>query len=59
MSIVIPNGIKPIDGRFGCGPSKIRQYALDNFYKCGASSLGTSYRQKTVKNVVHEDREGL
>jgi phosphoserine aminotransferase len=59
MSIVIPNGIKPIDGRFGCGPSKIRPAALENFYKSGASILGTSHRQKPVKNVVHEVREGL
>jgi len=59
MSIVIPSGIKPIDGRFGCGPSKIRQSALDNFYKSGTSILGTSHRQKPVKNVVHEVREGL
>ena len=59
MSIVIPNGIKPVDGRFGCGPSKIRQSALDNLYKSGASILGTSHRQKPVKNVVHEVREGL
>ena len=59
MSIVIPNGIKPIDGRFGCGPSKIRQSALDNLHKGGSSILGTSHRQKPVKNVVHEVREGL
>ena len=59
MSIVIPNGIKPVDGRFGCGPSKIRPAALENFYKSGASILGTSHRQKPVKNVVHEVREGL
>ena len=59
MSIVIPNGIKPIDGRFGCGPSKIRPAALENFYKSGASILGTSHRQKPVKSVVHEVREGL
>ena len=59
MSIVIPNGIKPIDGRFGCGPSKIRPAALENFYKSGTSILGTSHRQKPVKNVVREVREGL
>jgi len=59
MSIVIPNGIKPTDGRFGCGPSKIRPAALDNLLKSGTSILGTSHRQKPVKNVVHEVREGL
>ena len=59
MSIVIPNGIKPVDGRFGCGPSKIRPAALDNLFKSGATILGTSHRQKPVKNLVHEVREGL
>jgi phosphoserine aminotransferase len=49
MSIVIPNGIKPIDGRFGCGPSKIRPAALENFYKSGASILGTSHRQNQLR----------
>ncbi|NCZ56998.1 MAG: phosphoserine transaminase [Actinobacteria bacterium] len=59
MSIVIPNGIKPVDGRFGCGPSKIRPAALENLFKSGASILGTSHRQKPVKSVVREVREGL
>ncbi|CAB5240276.1 unannotated protein [freshwater metagenome] len=59
MSIVIPSNLKPIDGRFGCGPSKIRTEALEALYKSGTSILGTSHRQKPVKNVVHRVREGL
>lgn len=59
MSIVIPTNIKPVDGRFGCGPSKIRPEALDALYKSGTSILGTSHRQKPVKNIVHQVREGL
>jgi len=55
----IPDSIKPKDGRFGCGPSKIRDAALDNLSKKGRSILGTSHRQKAVKNVVGEIRSGL
>ncbi len=57
--IKIPDSIKPKDGRFGCGPSKIRPEALENLAKSGASILGTSHRQKTVKGVVNRVRTGL
>jgi len=57
--IIIPSDIKPIDGRFGCGPSKIRPEALAALSASGTSVLGTSHRQKPVKNVVNRVREGL
>jgi phosphoserine aminotransferase len=57
--IVIPSSIKPVDGRFGCGPSKIRPEALAALSASGNSILGTSHRQKPVKNVVKRVREGL
>ena len=57
--INIPLAIKPVDGRFGCGPSKIRPEALDALSASGNSILGTSHRQKPVKNVVKRVREGL
>ena len=57
--IYIPDSIKPRDGRFGCGPSKIRDSALDNLSTKGRLILGTSHRQKAVKNVVGEIRQGL
>ena len=57
--IKIPDNIKPKDGRFGCGPSKIRPETLSALSQSGASILGTSHRQKPVKNVVHRVREGL
>ena len=57
--IKIPNNLKPSDGRFGCGPSKIRPGALAALATSGASILGTSHRQKPVKDVVHRVREGL
>jgi phosphoserine aminotransferase len=59
MSIIIPAEIKPVDGRFGCGPSKIRPEALAALSKTGNTILGTSHRQKPVKNVVKRVREGL
>ena len=57
--IKIPDNLKPRDGRFGCGPSKIRPEALAALAGSGSSVLGTSHRQKPVKNVVHRVREGL
>jgi phosphoserine aminotransferase len=59
MSIIIPADIKPKDGRFGCGPSKIRPEALAALSASGNTILGTSHRQKPVKNVVKRVREGL
>ena len=57
--IKIPDNLKPRDGRFGCGPSKIRPESLAALAASGSSILGTSHRQKAVKNVVHQVREGL
>ena len=57
--IVIPENIKPRDGRFGAGPSKIRPEALSSLVASGNSVIGTSHRQKPVKNVVKSVREGL
>ena len=57
--IKIPANLKPSDGRFGCGPSKIRSEALSALVADGSAILGTSHRQKPVKNVVHRVREGL
>ena len=57
--IKIPNNLKPSDGRFGCGPSKIRAGALAALADSGTSILGTSHRQKPVKDVLHHVREGL
>jgi phosphoserine aminotransferase len=59
VDIKIPENLKPRDGRFGCGPSKIRPEALAALAASGSSILGTSHRQKPVKNVVHRVREGL
>ncbi|MCP9958502.1 phosphoserine transaminase [Streptomyces sudanensis] len=57
--IRIPDDIKPADGRFGAGPSKVRTEALDALAATGTSLLGTSHRQAPVRNLVGEVREGL
>ncbi|HEY2631137.1 MAG TPA: phosphoserine transaminase [Solirubrobacteraceae bacterium] len=57
--IVIPDGLKPADGRFGCGPSKVRPQALAGLATEGAAIMGTSHRQAPVKDLVGEIRAGL
>jgi phosphoserine aminotransferase len=55
----IPADIKPADGRFGSGPSKVRTEALNALAATGTSLLGTSHRQAPVKNLVGRVREGV
>jgi phosphoserine aminotransferase len=58
-TVVIPDELKPADGRFGCGPSKVRPDALARLAGEGAAVMGTSHRQKPVKALVGEIRAGL
>ena len=58
-SLVIPDELRPRDGRFGCGPSKVRPQALARLASEGAAVMGTSHRQKPVKALVKEIRAGL
>lgn len=57
--ISIPDELKPADGRFGCGPSKVRPEQLQSLVDTGAAVFGTSHRQAPVKNVVGRVRDGL
>ncbi len=57
--IRIPPDLLPADGRFGCGPSKVRPEAVQRLAATGTSYLGTSHRQPTVKSVVAGVRAGL
>src|SRR5687768_2116037 len=57
--IVIPETLRPSDGRFGSGPSKVRPEAIAALAATGASYLGTSHRQPSVKDVVRRVRIGL
>ena len=58
-SLVLPPALIPTDGRFGCGPSKVRPEALAALAGSGASVLGTSHRQAPVKSLVRRVREGM
>ena len=57
--IRIPTDLLPLDGRFGCGPSKIRSEAFDALSAVSRTYLGTSHRQNTVKSQVGRLRSGL
>jgi len=57
--LVIPEDLRPRDGRFGCGPSKVRPEALAELAGAGAAVMGTSHRQQPVRSVVGEIRAGL
>ena len=54
----IPAAIKPVDGRFGCGPSKVRPEALARLAEQSAL-MGTSHRQAPVRDMVGRIRSGL
>ncbi|WP_248580316.1 phosphoserine transaminase [Nocardioides sp. InS609-2] len=58
-AITIPTSLKPADGRFGAGPSKIHPAHLDALAATGRSLMGTSHRQAPVKDTVGRVREGL
>lgn len=58
-TIEIPAAMRPADGRFGCGPSKVRHEAVADLAAVADTYLGTSHRQATVKNVVGSVRAGL
>ncbi|HET7173211.1 MAG TPA: phosphoserine transaminase [Nocardioidaceae bacterium] len=58
-SLTIPAALKPGDGRFGCGPSKVRPEALAALAATEARYLGTSHRQAGVRDVVGRVRHGL
>lgn len=58
-AIQIPDHLKPADGRFGAGPSKIQTSHLDALAATGATLMGTSHRQAPVKNTVGRVRDGI
>jgi phosphoserine aminotransferase len=57
--IRIPRDLLPADGRFGCGPSKVRPEAVRALADAAGDYLGTSHRQKGVRSVVGRIRSGL
>src|SRR3954463_10608366 len=58
-SIAIPDEIKPVDGRFGSGPSKVRPEGVEALSAVSRTFMGTSHRQRTVKDQVARLRRGL
>jgi phosphoserine aminotransferase len=57
--IRIPHDLLPADGRFGCGPSKIRPEAVAALSDKATTVIGTSHRQPAVKQVVARVRAGI
>jgi phosphoserine aminotransferase len=55
----IPQDLKPADGRFGSGPSRVRPEQLARLAREGGAVMGTSHRQKPVRQLVGHAREGL
>jgi phosphoserine aminotransferase len=58
-TLTIPEELKPADGRFGCGPSKVRPEQLATLAARDAHLMGTSHRQRPVKDLVGRVRTGL
>jgi len=57
--IDIPDDLLPEDGRFGCGPSKVRADSIEMLTGSAGHFLGTSHRQATVRFKVSELRNGI
>jgi phosphoserine aminotransferase len=56
---VLPAALLPADGRFGCGPAKIRPQAVQALAASGTTLLGTSHRQAPVRSLVRGVRAGV
>jgi phosphoserine aminotransferase len=56
--ITIPADLLPTDGRFGCGPTKVRSAQLEHL-AAHSALIGTSHRQAPVKDLVGRVRTGL
>lgn len=59
IDIVLPDSLKPADGRFGSGPSKVRPEQIQALVDGGEYLLGTSHRKAPVKHLVERIRTGL
>ncbi|MAG10526.1 MAG: phosphoserine transaminase, partial [Actinobacteria bacterium] len=58
-AITIPPELLPADGRFGCGPSKVRSEQITAIRNAATTIMGTSHRQAPVKDLVGTVRSGL
>ena len=57
--IRIPADLLPADGRFGSGPSKVRPAQIEALSAIATTVMGTSHRQKPVRDIVAQVRSGL
>ncbi|MGH8977984.1 MAG: phosphoserine transaminase [Acidimicrobiia bacterium] len=57
--IALPDELVPLDGRFGSGPSKVREHAVVSLAQIAPQYLGTSHRKDGVRSVVHRIRAGI
>ena len=57
--IDIPVELRPTDGRFGSGPSKVRPSSVAALYEAAPRYLGTSHRGPPVRSVIGRLRAGL
>jgi phosphoserine aminotransferase len=57
--VVVPAELRPSDGRFGSGPSKVRPEAVAALHERASGYLGTSHRHSTVRAMVARLKEGL
>jgi phosphoserine aminotransferase len=53
-SLTIPSALLPRDGRFGSGPSKVRDAQIQALVDAQPQVIGTSHRQAPVKNLVRD-----
>ena len=58
-ALTIPDDLLPADGRFGCGPSKVRPEAVAALARDAGSYLGTSHRQPGVRFMIAALRNGV
>jgi phosphoserine aminotransferase len=58
-AITLPADLLPSDGRFGSGPSKVRQEAMQELADAAPGYMGTSHRRPGVRSVVRRVRDGL
>ncbi|MGH9263375.1 MAG: phosphoserine transaminase [Acidimicrobiales bacterium] len=56
--ITLPADLRPADGRFGSGPSKVRPDSVAALAAAAPTYLGTSHRQAGVRSVVGRLRAG-
>jgi phosphoserine aminotransferase len=59
QNIKIPTDLLPVDGRFGCGPSKVRTAQIDAVVAGAATLMGTSHRKPPIRDLVGSIRAGL